>query len=629
MISLRFSTLIGTLLVSLGTTRASSVNVTNLQCEYRVEPLGLDTARPRLSWQLAAIDRDKRGQRQTRYQILVASSLQLLEENEGDRWDSGCIQSDESVNINYSGKPLRSGDECYWKVRVADESGELSNWSSTRRWTMGQMSPSDWKALWIGVDQATERRRLALPARTVLPDPWLRKSFRLQATPARAVIYVASVGYHELYINGQKVGNAVLEPCATDNRIRARYVTYEIGDRLKPGPNVLALWLGTSWSIFPPYATEDKPQGPIVLAQADIFFKDGPQAQIVTDETWKTHASPNWLLGLWSDRDYGGELYDSRAEMPDWCKVDCDESLWNPSVVFHPRLAVSSETSEPNRLVKEIKPVAIKEVEKGVYCVDMGINFAGWLECQVAGQPGDRIRFEFSERKEVAMTHKMRAAYVIGASGKGTFRNHFNYEVGRWIRISGLRHEPAADEIRGWLVRTDYARAGAFECDQPLLNRIYNTTLWTFENLSLGGYVVDCPQRERMGYGGDAHSTTRTALDNYHLGAFYTKWIEDWRDVQETNGSLPYTAPTYWGGGGPPWSGFCITLPWELYRHYGDIRILEENFAMMRRWLAFLETKAEKDMLVRWGGKWDFLGDWLWPGASGVNGDTRETLFFN
>jgi len=196
-------------------------------------------------------------------------------------------------------------------------------------------------------------------------------------------------------------------------------------------------------------------------------------------------------------------------------------------------------------------------------------------------------------------------------------------------------------------VHTDYDRAAQFECSNDLLNWFYDTTLFTFEDLSLGGYVVDCAHRERMGYGGDAHATTECGLNNFSLGAFYTKWSQDWRDVQggdaawgsgadaaveeapPETGNLPYTAPTYWGGGGPAWSGFCVTLPWEVYERYGDTRILKQNFPTIRRWLAFLETKSQDDMLVRWGGKWDFLGDWLWPGAEGVNGDTVETLFFN
>ncbi|MGA2035483.1 MAG: alpha-L-rhamnosidase C-terminal domain-containing protein, partial [Thermoguttaceae bacterium] len=247
------------------------------------------------------------------------------------------------------------------------------------------------------------------------------------------------------------------------------------------------------------------------------------------------------------------------------------------------------------------------------------------------------------------MTHLLHSAYVPGPAGKGTFRNRFNYSVGRWITIQGLAAKPAPADVRAWLVRSDYRRAADFECSDKLLNDIYRTTLWTFENLSLGGYVVDCPHRERMGYGGDAHATTETALNSFHLGAFYTKWAQDWRDVQGNaaawgsgvkagrpgaggaaeEGNLPYTAPTYWGGGGPAWCGYCVTLPWLMYRQYGDRRILEQGFPTIQRWLAFLQSKSSGDMLVRWGGEWDFLGDWLWPGAKGVNGDTPETLFFN
>ncbi|MEK7994811.1 MAG: family 78 glycoside hydrolase catalytic domain, partial [Planctomycetota bacterium] len=231
----------------------------------------------------------------------------------------------------------------------------------------------------------------------------------------------------------------------------------------------------------------------------------------------------------------------------------------------------------------EVKPAAIEQIEGEGYRVDMGVNFVGLVELDVKGQPGDIVELQFSEDEKKLMTHKLHSAYRIGPSGRGTFANRFNYASGRWILIKGLGYKPALEDIRGYFVRTDYERAGRFECSNKLLNDIYNLVLWTFENLSLGGYVVDCPQRERMGY----------------------------------------------GGGGPAWSGYCVTLPWYMYERYGDLRILEENLATIELWLAFLETKSKNDMLVRWGGQWDFLGDWLWPGAEGVNGDTRETLFFN
>jgi alpha-L-rhamnosidase len=611
------------------------VSVARLLCEYLPEPLGIDVARPRLSWRMETTDPDVRGVRQRAYRVLVASSRDLLDKDTGDLWDSGEVASDRSVNVEYAGPPLASGEECWWKVRLKDERGRQTAWSAPARWTMGLLAQSDWKANWIGAAEVFAHppsRPNNIVRENTVQDPWLRKEFDLAAAPTRAVVYVASVGYHELYVNGVRAGDAVLAPSVTDNSKRARCVTYEVGRLLHPGRNVLALWLGVSWSIFPHFLSanqSNRPATPIALAQAEITLADGKDVRIVTDGTWKTHPSPNRLLGVWDFMNYGGEEYDARRELPGWCVAGLDENDWQPATVYHPNLALSAERLEPNRLVTQILPAAIERLPDGACRVDMGVNFAGWIEVAVKGKPGDRIEFQFSERPDTPMTHKLHSAYIIGPNGHGVFRNRFNYGVGRWVTIRGLENPPTRDEVRGWLVRSDYGRTAHFECSNPLLNQIYSTTLWTFENLSLGGYVVDCPQRERMGYGGDAHATTQTALANYDMGAFYTKWAEDWRDVQAADGSLPYTAPTYWGGGGPAWSGFCIHLPWMVYRRYGDTRILHDNFPMMQRWLAFLETKSKDNLLVRWGGEWDFLGDWLWPGAEGVNGDTPETLCFN
>jgi alpha-L-rhamnosidase len=628
---------------------AASVDVADLRCEYLKDPLGIDVAQPRLSWRLTAKGAAARGLRQTAYRILVGSSPQRLAKDEGDLWDSGEVASSQSVHVVYAGRPLASRVPCFWKVRVRDQAGAPSAWSEPACWSMGLLEPRDWEAKWIGTDAVHVRRRgWPIPDNT-MPDPWFRKQFTLDAAPARAMLYVASIGYHEVYVNGRKVGNTVLAPCATNHKKRARYCTYDIAKYLQAGKNVLGLWLGTSWSIFPPYKSDDKPASPLVLAQAELELPGARRLCIATDATWRTHPSPNTLLGVWDFMHYGGERYDANLDLPDWCATGLDDSAWKPATVFSPRLTLSAQMVEPNRREKLIRPIAIYEWSAGVYRVDMGVNFAGFVEIDVHGKPGEQIDFQFSESADLDMTHGLHSAYVLGKTGKGTFCNRFNYSVGRWIAIKGLDAKPALADVRGWLVRTDYRRAADFESSSKLLNDIYRTTLWTFENLSLGGYVVDCPHRERMGYGGDAHATTETALDSYHLGAFYTKWAEDWRDVQGSasswgigvkpgqsgsggaaeEGNLPYTAPTYWGGGGPGWSGYCVTLPWLVYRQYGDVRILRQSFPTIRRWLDFLESKSSHDMLVRWGGQWDFLGDWLWPGAKGVNGDTPETLFFN
>lgn len=590
LVSLRGSA--GVALLILASVAVADVNVTNLRCEYLKDPLGIDVAKPRLSWQLVSAERD---QKQTACQVIVEGL-----------WDSGKIPSDQSINVEYDGPALKPGQRVTWKVRVWP--GGV--WSKPSSWTMG---PSQWTAKWIGTGESV---RPPEGGENTLADPWFRKTFTLDAKPLRATAFVASIGYHELYVNGRKIGDAVLMPVVTDNSKRARYVTYDITEHLRPGANVIGLWLGTSWAIFPKFETADKPRAPLVIGQFDLDDR-----RIVTDDSWKTHPSPSTLLGAWTYMNFGGELYDANRELPDWADASLDDTAWQPAKVFTSSVAVSADKVEPNRLLTELRPVAITEPKPGDYRVDMGRNFAGFTEIAVQGKPGERIEFLFSEQADKPMTHDLRSAYIIGPTGKGVFRNRFNYSSARWITITGLQQKP---DVRGWLVRNDYDRAAAFASSSQLLNNIYDITLWTFENLTVGGYVVDCPQRERMGYGGDAHATTTTGLSNYKLGAFYTKWSEDWRDVQGKTGDLPYTAPTYFGGGGPAWSGYSVHLPWEMYQRYGDKRILEQNLPTIERWLTFLETKAKGNLLRRWGGRWDFLGDWLWPGAPPVTVDAGD-----
>ncbi len=635
--------------------KQGTISPIELTTEYLTNPTGLDIQKPRFSWKLATSSDIAYGQKQTAYRILVSSSKRNIEKNRGDLWDSKWIQSDKMQLIEYKGKELKSDKEYFWKVIVKDEKGNQSKFSVPATFTTGLFDESEWTAKWIGTSEIYE----FAPEGNKISDPWLRKTFDLNQKPSKAIIFVASVGYHEVYVNGQKIGNHVLAPAVTDHTQLARYIAYNIAPELKRGKNVIALWLGTSWSIFAPYFTPDKPKTPIVIAQTDIYGKNNRKlTRIVTDESWRTHPSPNKLIGNWGfglPGGYGGEIWDANKEIDDWNLENYNDQTWSRAIVYTPSLKLSAQRAETNTLFDEIRPIAIEKRTDGSYRVDMGVNFAGWTQIDVNGNPGDTIRFLYSEREQDDMTFSLNSAYVLGKSGKGTFKNKFNYSSGRWITIKGLKSAPQKEDIKGWMVRTNFVDATTFECSDPLQNWIYNTVNWTFENLSLGGYIVDCPQRERFGYGGDAHATSETGMLNYQLGAFYNKWLEDWRDVQGTEpmvgnmndpnwarkqegsgrrlggGVLPQTAPTYHGGGGPAWGGIVVTLPWFMYQYQGDMRVLEENFEMIKGWLTFLDTHVENNLLKRYGGRWDFLGDWLWPGATaqGMNNYSDENLFFN
>lgn len=337
----------------------SSVIPVNLTCEYLVNPSGLDIILPRFSWVLQQTDGSAYGQRQTAYRILVGSSKQKKADNFGDMWDSEWITSDNMQLVEYGGKPLQSDKKYYWTVAVKDEKGNESMYAKTAEWSTGLFSQKEWTANWIGTDEAYD------PAEgpNKIYDPWFRKTFDLKENPSKATLFVASVGYHEVYVNGKRIDDHVLAPAVTDHTKRARYIAYDIAPALTSGTNVIALWLGTSWSIFAPYATADKPRTPLVIAQTDIYdANDRKLARIATDQSWKTYPSPNKLIGNWGFGvgGYGGEIWDASKEVEEWNLATLDDRNWKNATVYTPVLELSTQQVETNILIDEIHPVAVE-----------------------------------------------------------------------------------------------------------------------------------------------------------------------------------------------------------------------------------------------------------------------------
>lgn len=592
-------------------------SVGDLRCEYLADPLGVDTLEPRFSWRLCD-PQPVRGRRQTAYHIQVQRGVGGRREM---LWDSGRVASDQSVNLVYAGKRLASTWDCRWRVRVWDEQGGATPWSQEARFVMGLLDADAWQGQWIRSDQAEEHQHV-----------WFRKSCELSAVPATAWAYVCSVGYHELYVNGCRIGDAVLTPGVTNLARRALYLTYDIADALRPGRNVIALWTGPGW------ARADGSYGKGVWDQTPMcrchVALAGGEA-VVSDDTWRCAVSSSENLGLWKgggQGTYGGERVDARRHIVHWNTVAFDDTAWPTAAPAEQSVALSSAMFEPDRKVQMLRPVKI-EAWDGAWRVDFGVNFTGWFEATFrGGEAGDVVRIQTANRIDATVDYDQESQYVFDASGEGTFCHRFNWMAGRWVTLVGLRQAPAAEDIRGYIVTNDRHRHGRFECSDAMLSAIYEADLRTYIANTINGAVMDCPHRERYGYGEVALACTwGCGIPNYDSAAFYTKATRDWCDVQGEDGMVNTIAPQpYLGAGGTLWSSAPLTMAWECYRAYGDRRLLAHTYPTIKRWLDYLHAAVTEDgVLMPYANDSRFLGDWATPHGSEYGNTPAAQLFNN
>jgi alpha-L-rhamnosidase len=397
------------------------------------------------------------------------------------------------------------------------------------------------------------------------------------------------------------------------------------------------------------------------MAELDILLQDGTRVFIGTGETWKTQTSPITIVippGKPPQKGIcGEEHYDASKEIAGWSNPGLDDTTWHPVVSLpSPPVAVVAQVSEPNQVTAVLKPKRIKRISADSYLIDMGRNYSGFFSLRLKSNRSRVVRMEYMEKElgrgdsgarpialnvpefgaHKALTWWQQDQYRPRGEGEEVFSNRFDYRSFRWVRVTALESPPGIEDVTGYLVRTNSARVAEFNCSNELLNRIYETAIWTYQCLSLGSYSVDCPHRERMGYGAEGQATMETAMTSHDAAAFYTHWMTTWRDTQNaSSGAMPSTAPGGSDGGGPGWGGICVTLPWQLYLRYGDRRILEDSYETIAHWLKFLASKLRNGVLVHYGDRdWGFLADWLEPGRQlrtrWTNAvDLRSDQFFN
>ena len=656
-----------TLMAAAGDGAAPGVMPMALKCEWLEGPEGIGSREPRLSWIVTAPDAD-RGQRQSAYRILAASEPALLEPGRADRWDSGRVDSGETLGIAYAGKPLASGDRVCWKVMAWDRDDRESAWSEPAAFSLGLLEAADWKGRWIAArDQAplhAEPRKLHLP-----PARQYRKPFATAKPVKRAVLHGTALGIVDWSIDGRRVSEDLFEPGWADYHRRVHARSHDVTGLLAAaGPHCLGATVADGWYAgyvgygllvgYGPHKTGRNIYGktPAILCQLDIDYADGSRESIVTDPSWQvTDSGPTREADLLM-----GERYDARRELAGWDTPSAsgdggsasgDTSAWQAAVLaetnaaeqapfFEPGLSrevrvgfvkpaeIVSYAAPPIRITQELAATRVTEWKPGIFIFDFGQNFAGVVQLKVTAAAGTEITLRHGEMLHSdgrLMTENLRKAratdtYVCKGGGVETWTPRFTYHGFQFVEVTGLPAGtlPPLDTVMGLVLHNDTPLVGRFACSDDLLTRFWQNTQWT-QRANFIEVPTDCPQRdERLGWMGDAQIYARTATFNADVAGFFTKWIDDVREAQRQDGvdagAYPDYAPYPFAHGKPgatfgtAWTDAGVICPWTMATVYGDRRLVERHWESMKRfmdWRARLDPQLEG---VAAGNEW---GDWL------------------
>lgn len=596
-----------------------------LKCDGWSRPLAVDDLQPQFSWRLTATSPLLHGVRQTAYQVQVwellhrhsPSGRQLL-------WDSGMVHGAATSGIAYSGPALEPQHAYAWHIRVWDEDGRQSLWSATAQWNQAPV----WRAQWIEAPDAGEPKA---------PLPLFRKSFHLPHPVARAILYASGLGQDELRLNGRKVGSDVLTPGWSDYRKTVFYDSFDVTSMLRQGGNAIGVALGNGmYRVLRTPGRYTKFVGsfgpPKCIVQLDVEFAGGGSMEIDSDESWRTAPGPITFSST-----YGGEDYDARRLPEGWDTAGFDDAKWHAAVVTTgPGGVLTPELAPPIRVMHVYSAIGITHPAPGVAVYDFGQNFAGWPEITVSGPPGAEIKFIPGELLDAHGMVSQRSSggpqwfsYTLRGLKQETWHPRFSYYGFRYLEV---RIAPADKGVRMLAVRGDAihsssAPAGTFDSSSKLLNRIHQLILRAIENNAMSIFT-DCPHREKLGWLEEAHLMAPSMLYDFNFAHLYAATARNIADAQKTSGPkagmVPEIAPQYTVfdpekydifNDSPEWGSAAVLAPWYAYQRSGDLQSLAADFGTMRRYVAYLATRAH-DGIVDYG-----LGDWydIGPGPPGVS----------
>ncbi len=623
-----WSLFIACMFLVLACAKSDDVVVKSLQVEYQKNPYGVDVDQPRFSWQL---DSKLRGVQQQAWQVIVSENPGEVRKGSGSVWDSGVNRGDETAQLEYKGAPLKSNTTYYWRV-CAWIDGETAVWSEPAFFHTGILNETEWQAEWITSSEAITHG-----------SPLLRKEFVAKRKVKQATAFVTACGYYELLLNGEKVGDHVLDPAITTFQKTILYSAYDVTSMLKSGNNVVGAMIGNGgwnqrktegrWS----WGKEEEAFGnPCLIVQLMISYSDGTQESVVSDGTWRWNHGPILYNNI-----YGGEDYDARKEQPGWASAGFDDRNWHPvAIADDPGGKLKAQLMPPMKVNQTIQPVREINPEPGLYLFDLGQNMAGWWRLQVKGKPGQVIRIRGSETLNDSLFSKpleegdrlstkfkyhaeVWTDYTIASDQVEVYEPRFFYSGFRYLEVTTSdQTNPEQLRVEGRVIYSALDRNGTFESSDTLLNWTHRAGLWAQKG-NLHGYPTDCPHREKGAYGGDGQVIAESSMHDFHMAPLYVKWVNDMRDAQEENGRIPNTTPTLVGGkgGGIAWGSAYILIPWWMHHYYGDTRVLKDHYPTMKRYLSYIKEVGTRDedpsepfIIDYFDGFWFSLGEWCAPG---------------
>jgi len=620
------------------------------KCEWQVNPVGIDVAKPHFSWILKPIGPAGRGLRQTAYEVVVSSSRDVLNRDQGE-WNSGKVQSGEIFQIEYTGKALSPATRYYWKVRTWDGRDRASQWSATAEFVTGQMRPENWRARWIAAEpdaprQPQARENIGEIKKTMPRLPIFRRDISVRHKVRQALIFVSGLGHYELHLNGENVTDRLLTPGWTNYRKRVFYNTYDVTERIKQGKNALGVMLGSGMYDVPGIkgrytkfiGSFGQPQ---LILELHLRFDDGSETVIATNKSWKFVPGPITFSSV-----YGGEDYDARLERSGWDSPSFHARGWKHVVtVDGPGGTLVAEQSPPVRVTQSFDPVKTTHPKPGVTVYDLGQNFSGWPEITVHGKRGATVKLiagELLDASGMVTQHSANASpkdeqrytYTLRGSGDETWHPRFSYWGFRYVQVESTDNGevPVIVSLRGQFMHDDVEVTGKFETSSQLFGQIYQLIDRAVLS-NMFSVLTDCPHREKLGWLEQTYLAGSSILLNHDGISLYQKMTQDIRDSQLPDGMVPGIAPEYVAfvdkngvstnfRDSPEWGSAAILSPWTAYQFYGDRELLATQYESMRAYARYLGGKT-KDHMLAYG-----LGDWydIGPGEPGESQLTSKAV---